>query len=87
MKHPIIASALVLAACGGSTQQVHPVQARAPFDLGCTAEQTRYFPIDENTIGAEGCGQRLTYVRLCREVTSHVGVYASSRDECQWVAD
>lgn len=81
MKFRIVAGLLLFAACGGSSQQMHPVQARAPFDLGCTAADMRYLQIDSKTVGAQGCGKRATYVKVCRRINSW------GQDECQWVMD
>lgn len=86
MKHAILLASLLACACGGSSPRAtHPVQARAPFDLHCTAEQMRYMILDDKTIAAQGCQRRATYVKVCRR-TGMVGTMWQ-HDECQWVVD
>ena len=48
---------------------VQTVQARAPFDLNCPPEQVQIVKLGDSTIGATGCGQKVSYSCQC---TYHV---------------
>lgn len=61
----------------------HPVLKMAPFDLNCPYEQIEFIKIDEQTVGARGCGKQVKYVKLCRQVL-RPWTYGL-RDECRWV--
>lgn len=67
----------------------HPVRLRAPFDLDCPAEQIEYQRLDSSTIGVSGCGQRATYVKVCRDsldsTSSLMLDMPVTETKCQWV--
>ncbi len=74
--------AAVLAACEYPDKPAeHPIVGMAVFDLNCPRGQLRYFPINDDTVGVEGCGQRTKYVRIC----SHWGVGLMTGTDCRWV--
>lgn len=61
----------------------HPVPARAPFDLNCPDDQTRYRRLDPNTWGAVGCGRQATYIKVCKQKATAIEWHFET--ECQWV--
>src|SRR5689334_13858957 len=76
----VLAAVLVAAAAAGCSHDrparrepeqpkpdkfVQTVQARAPFDLGCPPEQVQIVKLGESTIGATGCGQKVSYSCQC----------------------
>ncbi len=79
------------AGCGSSDKPKaeHPVKKRAPFDLDCPHAQIRYHRLDRATVGVEGCGQRATYVKVCRETVDEAGSFflgsPVTDTRCQWI--
>ncbi len=62
--------------CGGNEPTPNDeLRARAKFDMRCDKVSLHY--VDGNAVGVRGCGEQLTYVRICRSSTND--------DECQWV--
>jgi hypothetical protein len=79
-----------VAACAETTSGAkHPVRARAPFDLHCSAEDLAFERFDAKTIGVSGCGRRATYVEHCRDTIDAAGTYITglpmTDTECQWI--
>lgn len=78
----ILVGGLLTGACA-TTYIQHPIERMAEFDLNCPKKKITFTEIDSDTWGATGCGQRIKYVRLCRQV----GVGVFTEDECRWVAN
>jgi hypothetical protein len=55
------------------------LKSRAAFDLDCPKSEIKTVTIDDATKGVTGCGQRATYVRLCK--TDRLG----QDEDCQWL--
>jgi hypothetical protein len=73
-------------ACGGAdgiNPDVATLKTRAAFDLNCPEDQVRGRWLDEKTMGVTACGQRATYVKICR--SSGYGAMAALSEECQWL--
>src|SRR5690348_9638164 len=72
--------AIMLGACAvadSPESDIATVRTRAAFDLNCPETEVRGRWLDEKTLGVTACGQRATYVKLCKGQ----GIY----EECQWV--
>jgi hypothetical protein len=67
----------------------HPLALRAPFDLDCPKKKIRYRALGPDTIGATGCGQRVTYVRVCRDAVDNGASFmlgtTITETKCQWI--
>lgn len=59
----ILPLAAWLCSCGASTSQL---RSRAAFDLQCDEARLQIVEIDSATRGVVGCGQRATYIEVCR---------------------
>jgi hypothetical protein len=49
----------------------------------------RYFPLNDETIGARGCGNQATYLKICRQVVQEDGIpgQRAIHTECKWAMD
>jgi hypothetical protein len=70
----------VVTACGPNKPAVHPVATMAPVDLSCPS--VGYTAVDDNRIGATGCGRHADYVRTCRVVRGNFFMF---ENDCSWV--
>ena len=57
----------------------YELELRSAFDLDCPAAWVHTYQLDERTVGAAGCGRRLTYVETCEQ--------ERGAERCTWVAD
>ena len=70
---------LAASACATAPQEEHPISRMAQFDLNCPRAKLSFTILDENTVGATGCGRRIRYVRVCRQ--------GDLDEDCRWMAN
>ena len=69
--------ALSLSACA-TIPKSEQVQIRAAHDFQCEASQVKTTRVDERTFHASACGQEVSYVESCPEVSGQL-------TRCTWV--
>ena len=73
--------ALSLSACA-TIPKSEQVQIRAAHDFQCEASQVKTTRVDERTFHASACGQEVSYVESCPEVSGQLTRCACRDGKC-----
>ena len=57
---------LVASGCGGNIEA--SLRTRAAYDMSCPESEVRITNLGGETRGVDACGQRMTYIHVCRDM-------------------